>query len=123
CDLLDPSGNAETVHRFQAQYLEDEHIECPLNYVRIGAVHRSNHRIAAPHHDCQDMNVMFTGIQSSAKPPLSQGDRRSTNGNPFEPPAGRKGCTSAKQESHTAREPQPLKSATNAQSGSKLRSA
>src|SRR6185437_6297638 len=38
-------GNAEPVHRFQAQCLQDQHIQCSLNYVRIRAVHRSNHSI------------------------------------------------------------------------------
>src|SRR5579884_3807107 len=39
-DLLDPPRYPKTVHRLQAQGFQDQHVECPLNDVCIGAVHR-----------------------------------------------------------------------------------
>ena len=60
-DLLDPAGDAEPVHRLEAQRFEDEHVERALNDVGFGSVHRGldderfEATIPALHLDCQDV--------------------------------------------------------------------
>src|SRR5439155_21425211 len=54
-DLLDAAGNAEAVHRLEAQSFQDEHVERALDDIGVGLVHGCDS--SAPHLDCQDVSI------------------------------------------------------------------